>query len=258
MGERLSRHHGRDSADAHRAGKRAAGERWDGKTGCCGRGETMGWMRTQQQPVVVMGEEVAASLVDATDAPKVSPKPKKAGQCTPACAALLQKLCERRRGTKHRKKAGLGERAAQSRSPAACVWSSVSGGSRLFAWMLDGNGTPSCSLSLSSISLLALDAGEPEPAPVRIGNGLKKLGAPRPPSRWIARAVRDYAVLILYLIATESTLRGRHGPLPHCHGPEAFSHPGPARLRPRLSTARLSAGSLLGRSRIWASPSHQD
>lgn len=39
-------------------------------------------MRTQQQPVVVMGEEVAASLVDATDAPKVSPKPKKAGQCT--------------------------------------------------------------------------------------------------------------------------------------------------------------------------------
>jgi len=58
---------------------------------------------------------------------------------------------------------------------------------RLFAWMLDGNGSPSCSLSLSSISLLALDAGErePEPAPVRIGNGLKKLGAPRPPSRWM-------------------------------------------------------------------------
>lgn len=32
-------------------------------------------------------------------------------------------------------------------------------------------------------------------------------------------------------------------PTAHCHGPEAFSYPGPARLRQRLSTARLSAGS---------------
>jgi len=119
-----------------------------------------------------MGEEVAVGWwMDATALQVAVQKPKagwsvhSAGSATAAkvTECLLSKLCPlRQRGT-----------TPEWRRPMdACVRAPVDGDRDcLLGWMLDGCGRcrrPPPSEELSSISLLALAAGEPEPTPVLI------------------------------------------------------------------------------------------